>query len=324
MASPTLVVDRKQLAPALEMLELAQFREGIFTAGFIRCRPVAHGVQLSLAWNVYAEVTLKGEGQWPFDKDTFYSRRTIMAFFATGRREGLIKMSARDGQLVLTEGRRQLAIAQTEPVTGYGLWENVSTHSLRVRDDLLSALDVARLCVSEGVGQARLNCVFVDASTKQVQVAASDERVILYGCLAGSNRNVQLAVPLGAVEMAVAFKAQSLLYSDKYLAVESDCGRAWHAMIPNAQKEFPLASVVKYAEKSAKQPVCAVVDGDRLVRMMHRAVKCLIVEVKERVLVVSGVKGERAIRVQVTTDVAKLDETIPAKIASTFSVEWPL
>jgi hypothetical protein len=328
-------VKRESLNTVLDILAMVPEKSGLPSSEYIWCRAKGSRLTMSVASYISGEVILDGEGDWPFEENFYLDRRTFVPWVTVAREskdKHRFQFERRHNELIATHGKRSVMFTNQKKIRGYGDLKRIKgsiTHSVPVSESLKEMLRCGSNCAVSDTIQPHLNAVVTMSKRGKVLSYAASDYVFYMGegTLDRDEAIDKIPFPLFLINLLDVDGLRSINCVGKYVMLKFKHGAIWQPISEEANKNFPLSRIKKYAKQANSLPVTFTTSGRRFSRLMVRLGYYLqSVRRRDWVATVHGEKGSENIKLRTKIPGVDFKEStsISGKIKHDFTIEWPL
>jgi hypothetical protein len=329
-------VKRENLNAVLDILTMVPEKLGISASEYIWVRGQGSHIKMSVSSYISGEVELDGVGSWPF-KDNFYlDRRTFVPWVMSAREskdKHRFQFHRRGDRLFLKHGGRTVTFDNQKKISGYGDLKRIkglrSNPEIPVSDELKEMLKCGNNCAVADTIQPQLNCVLVSSKGSEVFSYAASDYVFYVGkgTLSKNESIDTVPFPLFLINLLTIKGLKRISCVGKYVLLKFKNGTIWQPISEEANTNFPLDRIKKYARQARSLPVTFSTSGRRFSRMMVRLGYYLqSVRRRDWVVVVKGERGDDTVMLRSSIPGVHFRERISVSggVPKDFKIEWPL
>jgi hypothetical protein len=327
-------VKRSELNQALDVLAMAPEKAGVIPSEYIRIIGKGNKITMSVASYVSSEVTVHGEGEWPFKEDFFLDRRTFVPWVSAAREskeKHRFQFHEHKERLIVKHGTRTAKFNNTHKISGYGSLSRIKKHahhSLKVSSELLDMLKCGSNCAVSDTIQPHLNCVYTTGKGSRVISYAASDYVFYVGMgkMEGELSN-PIPFPLFLINLLTVEGLKSIHCSDKYIFLHFKNGYVWQPISREAISNFPIHRIKTYAKQSKTIPTSFITSSRRFARMIVKMGYYMqSVRRRDWVVTIKGDRKDEFIRLNTSVPGSTFREklAVSAKLPKEFKLEWPL
>lgn len=309
-------------------------KAGIPSSEFIWVRGKGNRVKMAVASYIAGEVTLHGDGKWPF-KDFYLDRRTFVPWVNAAREikdKHRFQFHNKDSQLYLVHGARKVTFANQKKISGYGNLARIQakeTYSVPVSSELKEMLKCGGSCAVSDTIQPHLNGVWVTEKGKAVLSYAASDYVFYMGKgdLNGGRLAESIPFPLFLINLLTVEGLRKISCAGKYVLLKFKHGTVWQPISEEMVTKFPIDRIKKYAKQSQTVPITFSASGRRFSRLIVRMGYYMqAIRRRDWVVDVKGKRKEEFIKLYSTIPGVSFSEKIKVleNLKRDFRIEWPL
>jgi hypothetical protein len=325
-------IKRDEIINVVEVLSMIPSRPGIITSEFIKVSGKKNKVKMMMASEVSGYTEIKGNGDWPFEKDIYIDRRLFDPFISAAKniksKSDFRFIKSGKKELTIVNGNRKAKLTCADSKAGYEDIGKTTRHEVKTEKELNTLLIAAKHCAEESTSEPEKNCVYARRSGKNIVLYATTGVLNIRAEVKSKLvLNEPIPLPLFIIDLMANPKLVGVEATKHEVILDFGIGKVWETISVEAKKKFPykrIDNLISTEKKNSK--LAFVVDAKSYGVVIERLAGYLgSVRRLDWVLTLTGKKGSSKLETIIPLGHTMFRDKIKLKkkIAYDFSVDLP-